>query len=72
MIVLIPWEEFTKETVMEKVNKGDTCIVVKDGKKIIDFKPHEDKTPSWKREIKRIRLKPGKSSTELLREERDS
>lgn len=63
---------FDKETLVKKIREGETCLLEDNGETIAEILPTTESHKMLRREVKMITPKPGKSTTEMLREERDS
>ena len=54
------------------MEQGEICVITKEGEPFFELFPLKTREkPRWKRKIKRIKLKGDKTSTEIIREERD-
>lgn len=72
-MIFIPVTELkTIDDLLSKAEQGEVCVITKEGEPIFELFPLKTKNvPRWKRKINRIRLKGDKTTTEILREERD-
>lgn len=72
-MIFIPVTELkTIEDLLKKAEEGEVCVITKGGEPILELFPLKTKRkPRWKRKIKRIKLKGDKTTTEIIREERD-
>lgn len=56
----------------DKVEKGNSFIIIRKGKPIATLKPfHNETAGGWKREIKKVKLKKCKDSAEYIISERN-
>ena len=56
----------------DKVEKGNSFIIIRKGKPIATLKPfHDEVSEGWKREIKKVTLKKCKDSSEYIISERN-
>ena len=65
------------KVLIDRIASGETVAITKKGKPVVRMEPFTAKQkgtpePSWKKPFKRIKLKSGRSTTEILREMRDS
>lgn len=72
MIVIPVTELTTVDDLLKKVEEGDVCIITKEGDPIAEILSMKQKKEGWKRKVKRVKLTKGISTTELIRQERDS
>jgi len=72
-MIFIPVTKLTTiDELLKKVDQGEVCVITKEGEPILELLPLKTKKkPRWKRKIKRIKLKGEKTTTEIIREERD-
>ena len=72
-MIVIPVNELTTvDDLLKKVEEGDVCIITKEGNPIAEVLSMKQKTEGWKRKVKKVKLTEGISTTELIRQERDS
>ncbi len=59
--------------IISSIEKGEEAIITRKGKPVARLEAFEKKVaePLWKRKVKPIKIKGGKSSTDILREMRD-
>ena len=72
-MIFIPITELKSiDDLLRKADEGEVCIITKGGEPIMEVFPLKSKkVPRWKRKIKRVKLKGDKTTTEIIREERD-
>lgn len=55
----------------DRIEEGESYIIVRKGKPVARMLPFDQPTPGWRRNLKRVELKPGrKTTTEYITEER--
>lgn len=55
----------------DRIEEGESYIIVRKGKPVARMLPFEQPSPGWKRSLKRAKLKPGeKTTTDYITEER--
>ena len=55
----------------DKVEQGTSFIIIRKGKPVAKIIPFHEKISGWKREIKKIQLKSGKSALDYILQERN-
>jgi antitoxin (DNA-binding transcriptional repressor) of toxin-antitoxin stability system len=56
----------------DKVEHGSSFVIIRKGKPVATLKPfREDSSEGWKREIKKVKLKRSKDSSEYIVSERN-
>ncbi len=75
---VIPMIEISTNELKQKLNiilahieKGEKCIVIKEGKPIAEIAPLENSSPSWKRRVEKITLPNGLSVQDYVEAERN-
>ncbi|MBK6606954.1 MAG: hypothetical protein IPG24_16130 [Leptospiraceae bacterium] len=58
--------------ILEKIQKGDSFLLMKNNKPLAELVPLTNQKKKWKRLINPIQLSSGISMTEFIRQERDS
>lgn len=62
--------------IISSVEKGEEAIITRKGKPVAKIEPFlmnkQNEEPLWKRPFKPIKIKGGKSTTEMIREMRDA
>ena len=62
--------------IISSVEKGKEAIITRKGKPVAKIEPFpiikQSKEPLWKRPFKPVKIKGGKSTTEIIREMRDA
>jgi len=54
----------------DKVEHGDSYVIIRKGKPVAKIVPFSEKTAGWKRETRRIRLKSSRTSLDIIMRER--
>lgn len=55
----------------ERIEEGESYIIVRKGKPVARILPFEQPSPGWKRDVKRVKLTKGKNTTtDYIAEER--
>jgi len=57
--------------ILSHIEKGEKCVVIKEGKPIAEIAPVENYTPSWKRRVEKITLPNGVSVQNYVEAERN-
>ena len=59
------------DSLKRMIEDGETCIITDKGSPIAEIFPLKPKKNGWKTGIKRVKLAPGITAAEIIREERD-
>ena len=71
-MIVIPLTELKNlDSLIKKVEDGEMCIITKEGKPFAELLPLVYKKNGLKRKFNKVKLTEGKTTTEILREERD-
>lgn len=57
--------------ILSHIEKGERCIVIREGKPIAEIAPVESSSPSWKRPIEKIVLPNGVNIQDYVEAERN-
>jgi antitoxin (DNA-binding transcriptional repressor) of toxin-antitoxin stability system len=57
---------------LNKILDGKSYVILKSGKAIAELNPIKKIKNTWKRRIKKVKLKNNISTTDIIREKRDS
>jgi antitoxin (DNA-binding transcriptional repressor) of toxin-antitoxin stability system len=71
-MILIPLTEINDvKSLIKKIERGETCVITKDGYPFAELIPLKKKKQGWKRKIKKIKLPDGVSLQKIVEEERE-
>lgn len=59
------------EDVLNQVEKGENCLILKEGIPIAEILPIKTKSQGWKRKIKKVKLPKGVSAQSYIEYERN-
>lgn len=59
------------DKLISQIEKGESCLIIKEGKPIAEILPIKNHTQGWKREFNKIKLPSGISAQAFIEEERN-